>query len=86
MQDEKWQDPSTRVLNLKYLLLSLSATILIVLGVIGHLLPDLLSMLGNNIKNTTEEYWFVFVGLGVTIGTINAFTAFSANKHVKPTQ
>ena len=86
MQQEKWQDPSARVLNLRYLLLSLSATILIALGVIGHFLPDLLSVLGDDAKSKTEEYWFLFVVLGVAIGVINAFTAFAANKRVKPTQ
>lgn len=86
MQQEKWQDPSARVLNLRYLLLSLSATILIALGVIGHFLPDLLSVLGDDAKSKTEEYWFLFVVLGVAIGAINAFTAFAANKRVKPTQ
>ena len=86
MQQEKWQDPSARVLNLRYLLLSLSATILIALGVIGYFLPDLLSVLGNVAKNITKDYWFIFIALGVAIGAINAFTTFSDNKRVKPSQ
>lgn len=50
MHDEKWQDSSARVLNPKYLVLSLSATIFIVLGVIGHFFPDLLSVFGPEVK------------------------------------
>ena len=86
MQNEKWQDPSVKVLNAKYAVLSLSATILIALGFIGHFLPDLLSVFGDEVKDSIQEYRFVFVGLGVGIGALNAFTTFSANKQAKPMQ
>lgn len=86
MENEKWQDPSENVFNIKYLGLSLSATLLIVLGVIGHFLPELLSVFGLVAKNGIHEYWYVFIGLGVVIGAINAITTFSAKKQVKQTQ
>lgn len=80
MQNDKWQDPNAKVLNFKYIVLSFSATILIVVGVIGNFLPDIFSVLGNDIKNSIHQYWFIFVGLGILIGAINAYTTFSANK------
>ena len=84
MQNEKWHDPSEKVLNAKYIVLSLSATVLLVLGVIGYLLPDLLSILGQQATNSIQENWFLFVGVGVAIGAINAFTTLFAKKKAKP--
>ena len=86
MQSEKWQDPSAKVLNARYVVLSLSATILIALGFVGHFLPDLLSVLGDEAQNRIEEYRFVLVGLGVAIGALNAFTTFVAGKQSRSTQ
>ena len=61
MTDEKDQDPRGKVINLKYIVLSLVATALIALGLIGHFLPDLLSVFGDEIQTRAREYWRAWV-------------------------
>jgi hypothetical protein len=85
MQDEKWQDPSVKVLNIRYVLLSLTATILLVLGFIANSFPDLLSVLGADLAKDIQANWLVLIVLGVVTGALNAFMTFGANKSSKPT-
>ena len=80
MTQEKWKDPREHVLNPQYILLSVIAMALITLGLLAKFFPDLLSALEAEQSNGAHEYWFVFVGLGVVIGVLNALTAKTANK------
>lgn len=80
MNQEKRKAPRDRLLNPKYILLSLIATALIALGLLAKFFPDLLSAMGKAQSNGAHEYWFVFVGLGLVVGVFNALTTKTANK------
>jgi len=86
MSDEKWQDPSNRVLNPRYIVFSLIATVLIAVGLLGHFHPELLAALGDEVTNKIQENWLVLIGAGVVVGSINAILTLSARKQDKQTQ
>ncbi len=86
MSNEKWQDPSARVLNPRYIIFSLIAIVLIAVGLLGHFHSELLAALGDDITNKIKKYWLVLIGVGVVVGSINAIITLSANKQDKQTQ
>lgn len=80
MNREKWNDPRDKAHYPKYILLSMMATALIALGLLAKFFPDLLSAIGDEQSSGAREYWFVFVGLGVVVGVLNALVTKMANK------
>ena len=73
MNTGKWQDPRDKVLNVRYLALSLLATVLIAAGLAGRFFPEFLSPMGHTATELISSYWFVAIGLGAIIGAVNLY-------------
>lgn len=80
MVEEKWRDPNLKVLNFRYMSLSLLATILVAAGAVGYFKPDFLAWAGGDVKKLVHSYWFLLVGAGLVIGIANAFVTFTTDK------
>jgi len=80
VRPEKWHDPRDAVLTLRYLGLSLIATSLLVLGVVGRFMPDLLNFLGDEIQVIAKREWLTHLVLGVAIGLVNALLVFRESR------
>lgn len=60
-----------RAVTLSYVLLSLLASLLLLLGALGALMPDGLAPLGEKLAASIQQNWDAFIVTGLLIGAVN---------------
>lgn len=68
-------------MSVRYIVLSLLATILLMLGVLGRYVPELLFLVDDDTGEEIKSYWLHLIALGLVLGMTNAYlTVFSTRQ------
>lgn len=61
----------------RYVLLSLLASLLFAVGIIGRMMPELLEFAGSGAAVAVSEYWWALLVVSLIVGAINAYITFA---------
>ncbi|MEN8170783.1 MAG: hypothetical protein ABFS08_11230 [Pseudomonadota bacterium] len=64
-------------MSMQYIVLSLLATILIMFGILGRFVPELLFIVDDDIGEEIKSYWLHLIVLGLVLGMTNAYLTVS---------
>lgn len=72
MSDNKWEDPTKKTVNTRYILMSLAAVACIAAGIFGYIsdMPQF-SELAGEYQSILHSNWVAFISVGLIIGAIN---------------